>query len=169
MKISRKLDLRLAIFFLAGSLIFLFYKSIIEYRELKDFSAFTVGKTVGFRYGGQTGRYVKYQYCIDGKKYQSEQDYRKWAEINREGGKYIVLYSEKNPRLNMIFFEEEATTELCIKIQGKSISNIDFNYWRVFWTKGYPPPDGLGVPNVDSRCLQQRFHTLIKQSSQLSE
>lgn len=104
-----------------------------DYYELKHNYGLTVGITKGMNYKGQTGRYIKYEYCVKGKTYSSDQDYRNWSDIDRQEGGYIVVYSKKNPDLNVILFDEEIKGQLCAEIDSIELESTTFSFWKVSW------------------------------------
>jgi len=135
-KLLKRIDFIVAVFLLIIILCISIKHSNKHFEELKTDGELTVGITKGMTYGGQTGRYVHYEYCVLGEKYKEKQDCRYWNRINIDDGKFIIVYSKKNPQFSFALFKKETTAELCEEIKGQSLEEAGFEYWDFFWYKG---------------------------------
>lgn len=94
---------KIAIFLTVALIIGAIISLNIRHYKLTKKAKYTVGVTMGMRYGGQSARYVKYYFKLDGK--IIEGDCSMYKSVNIDSGKYIVAYYEKNPNLNLLIID----------------------------------------------------------------
>ncbi|MFK7936278.1 MAG: hypothetical protein AB8G22_22375 [Saprospiraceae bacterium] len=105
------------------------------YNDLTENRKVTVGVTNGLTYGGQTGRYINYEYCVGSKTYESKQHSSNWSSIDRNGGRFVLAYDSTKPELHFILFGMLANDSLCTSID-KKIEDLKLDYWDFIWNKG---------------------------------
>jgi len=134
-KAFRKILFISIILFLIGNEIISTRGTNRQYKMLLDSGALTVGVTDGMLYGGQSGRYVQYKYCILGEYYKGSQHYNNWNKINLKNEKFMVVFSQKDPKMSYMLFSNKTSTEVCEVIEEKNLAEAGFKYWDFYWNE----------------------------------
>lgn len=103
-----------------------------EVEKLKQNSAFTLGLTDRISYGGQSSRYIHYQFKVDSLLYQgTKSTWNKTIMVPK--GKVLVLYNKENPKLNTGFFDEDLSEydSLGVKLDQVFYGKVkEVNLWN---------------------------------------
>lgn len=83
-------------------IIFVVFYQLHRNKELKAYPKYTVGETTNLQRTARGGRRVEYVFSYKGKTYNFDQPYR--DDVIVPGGKYVVKFSHRNPKINEILF-----------------------------------------------------------------